>query len=407
MAGREFQKIVDAILSSVKKPLDKPTARAARRAAEKIAGPITKAPRAGDTINIPGLRQVNKDVLDPMGYSSTKMSRPIESYAPQTVPSNVKLRPEKQVTLEDFQNQYLLPLYWDRTSGEGMLTGVGDLTLQRAYQNEGGKDFMRGAAAQADNAIVASNPAIISRLRNAASVGEEGVPVNATMLSMGTNSGDFATQNARVAADMLQQSKTNAAARKALDARMALETGRRRPNEEWPGLLSQDLDQFLLNTAPETRKAFLSYIDSDEARKAGIPGDVAGGARYATTDPTQLNLPAGMGGMTFGRMNVGDFNIANPSVPHSAYSAQGLGEYVGGLEMPVPQSVLFPDAFSDYAQRTFLNKKTGERLPFTESHKSYALKTELPLQKVNQQMVDAYGTALDQARSLGLLGLID
>jgi hypothetical protein len=401
MAGREFQALVDAILSGVKAPLDRSTARAATRAAEKAAGPITRAPRAGETLTIPGLRQVNKDVLDPVGYASTKMARPIESYAPQTIPSNIPLLPEKRVTLEDFQNQYLLPLYWDRTAGEGLLTGVGDLQLQRAYPNEGGKDFMRGAAAQADQAIVASNPAIITRLGGAASAGEEGVPVNAVMLSMGANSGDFATQNARVAADMLQQSKITAAARKALDTRM------RGFDEGWPGLLSPNLDQFLLDTAPEVRKAFLSYVDSTEARKAGIPGDVAGGARYATTDPTQVTLPAGYGGMTIGRMNVGDFTIANPSVPHSSYAAQGRGEYVGGLEIPVPQSVLFPDAFSDYAQRTYFDKRSGRNLPFTDSHKTYSLKTELPLQRVNQQVVDAYGTALDQVRRLGLMDLMD
>jgi hypothetical protein len=301
------------------------------------------------------------------------------------------------MTLEDVQNQYLLPLYWDRTAGEGLLTGVGDLQLQRAYQHEGGKDFMRGAAAQADQAIVASSPGMITRLGGAASAGEAGVPVNAVMLSMGTNSGDFATPTARVAADMLQQSKVTRAARTALDTRM------RGFDEAWPGLMSPDLDQFLLDTAPEVRKAFLSYVDSSEARKAGLPGDVVGGARYATTDPTQVTLPAGYGGMTFGRMDPTDFTIVSPTVPHSAYAAQGRGEWLGGLELPVPQSTLFPDAFSQYAQRTYLDKKSGARLPLTESHKTYALGKELPLQRVGQQMVDAYGVALEQARRQGLL----
>lgn len=392
MAGREVSEIIDLILGAARKPLAAAEAKAAAKAAEKAAAPITRAPKPGEKLVIPNIKIVQKERLDPQGYGNLGLSRPIEAYTPQVTPTNQPLMPKKTVTLQDLEGQYLLPLYWDRTSGDGILTGVGDLPLQRGYLLEGGGDFMRGAAAQADGAIVASSKPIVSRLAGAASQVPEDAPVNAIMLSMAPTGVDFATFPARTAADLLQQSKMLRSQVRGFDEVMQAQI------PSWPGLMSDNLDNFLLNTGAENRKAFLSYVDSSAAQKAGVPTDAAAAARYAVTDPTQRTIPSNYGGMTIGRIDMQNPIIENPSVPHSTYPAQLRGEYVGGLELPVHQSFLFPKAFADYATR---RDKNGN--PLTSQNMVRALGTELPLQKVTPQMVDSYMLMLEDARKRGLL----
>ena len=392
MAGRGLLEVVEQIVGAARKPLDSAAAKAAEEAARRAAKPITRAPKPGEKLVIPNIKIVQKERLDPQGYGNIGLSRPIEAYTPQVTPTNQPLTSKKTVTLEDLENQYLLPLYWDRTSGDGILTGVGDLPLQRGYLLEGGADFMRGPAAQADGAIVASSKPIISRLASAAGKVPEDAPVNAIMLSMAPTGVDFATFPARAAADLLQQSKMLKSQVRDFDEVMQAQV------PSWPGLMAEDLDGFLLNTGAENRKAFLSYVDSSAAQKAGVPTDVAAAARYAVTDPAQRTIPSNYGGMTIGRIDMQNPIIENPSVPHSTYPAQLRGEYVGGLEFPMHQSLLFPKSFADYATR---RDKHGK--PLTSQNMVRALGTELPLQKVTPEMVDGYMLMLEDARRRGLL----
>lgn len=398
MAGREIEEILSAILGSARKPLDNAALKAAEKAARAAAQPIRKAPKPGEKLTIPSIN-VNKGVLDPQGYSGVKLARPIEAYAPKVDLTGSVMRPKKTFepsTLAD-QDAYFLPLLWDRTAGEGAITGVGDMATQRRYANEGGKDFMRGKASIYDNAIVASGGDVINRFAKEAAKAPEGAQVLPIMITMGMSSSDFATTPARLAVDMLQQSVTKKNASK-FDERV------REMVPSWPGLLSDTADEFLLKTGGENRKALLSLIGSEEGLSLGVPTDVAGAARYATTDTSLRTMPSNYAGSVVGRIDRDSPVIANPSYQHSAYPAQLRGEYLGELEQPMHVSNFFPEAYESYALR---KDKSGN--PLTEQHKIYALSRELPLQKATPELLENYYRKLERAKQLGfqpgLLGL--
>lgn len=398
MAGRDLEEIISALLGAARKPLDSAALKAAGKAARSASGPIRKAPKPGEKLTIPSINIIQKGRLDPQGYGSTKLARPIEAYTPTTIAGNRALTPKKVITLEDLEGGYLLPLYGDRSSGEGLLARIGDLDLQRRYALEGGVDFMRGAAAQDDSAMWASAKHIIDSLARASGKAPEGADVYGVTVSMAPDALDFASFTPRVAADILQQSALPKRTVAAFDKKMSESI----PN--WPGLMSEALDGFLLNTTSNNRKAFLRYVDSEAAAKAGIPTDATAAARYAVTDPAQRSMGAGQAGLGISRVNRSAPLVENPSVPHSTYPVQMAGEeYVGGLQMPLDQSLLWPDAFADFATRVVTDKKTGKTSPFNAAHKTYAMKMELPLQKVTPQMVDQYMLGVERAKSMGLL----
>lgn len=400
MAGRGLFDIIEDIVGGARKPLEGAAAKAAEAAARRAAQPITRAPKPGEKLMIPNIKIVTKDRLDPQGYGSIKLARPIEAYTPRTAQGNAPLTPRKWTTLQDLEGGYLLPFYGDRSAAGDLLTGVGDLNLQRIYEREGGADFMRSLAAQLDDAMWASKNHIISRLADVAqrtSRAANGADVYGVTLSMAPDALDFASFTPRVAADILQQSPIPRRTVKAFDSEMA---GR---IDGWPGLLSDQLDQFLLQATPDDRKAFLRFVDSKAATDMGIPTDATAAARYAVTDQYQASMPTGMGGVSVGRIDTNNPIITRPQAPHSTYDTQMRGQYIGGFELPLSQEFLFPDAFADYAKRTYLDKKSGEVRPFTSAHKTYSLKTELPAQRVTPQMVDQYMTALEDARRRGSL----
>jgi hypothetical protein len=398
MAAREIEEILSAILGAARKPLAGAELRAAEKAARAAAQPIRRAPKPGEKLSIPNINIVQKARLDPQEYGSVKLSRPIEAYTPTTVASNRPLMTKKTVTLEDLEGGYLLPLYGDRSAGEGLLSRVGDLDLQRQYALEGGVDFMRGPAAQDDKAMWASAKHIIDSLARASGKAPEGADVYGVTVSMAPDALDFASFTPRAAADILQQSALPKKTVSAFDEQM------RGSIPSWPGLMSEDLDAFLLTTTPNNRKAFLRYVDSEAAAKAGIPSDVTAAARYAVTDPAQRAMGAGQAGLGISRVNRNAPILTDPSVPHSTYPVQMVGEeYVGGLQMPLDQSMLWPEAFADFATRVVTDKKTGKTSPFNAAHKTYAMKMELPLQRVTPEMVDQYMLGVERAKARGLL----
>ena len=397
MAGRKFQDIINLIIDASRKPLSGEDLRAAEKAATSIAGPVTtKSLKAGQTISIPKIppSAITKSLLDPVGYSDVKLSRPIESYAPTTVTSNTPLAPQKTFSLQDLVNSYITPAYWDRMAAGQTLTGVGSVPLQRGYELPGGIDFMRGPAAQADDAMTASAAHIISGYANKAEkAAREGRDLNLVPLTMPPDALDFQGTTSRVAADLLQQTEPLKRTVRTFDEEM------RSKVPEFPGLMSPDLDQFLAGTSPDNRKAFIRTVGSESAAKMGLQTDPAGAARYAITDPTQRLAMPGFGGYGVARLSPGESAIiSNPQFPHSDFDTQMKGEYRGRLELPQHQSLLFPTSFAQYATQ---KNKLGK--PLTESNKSYALSRQQPMELVTTEMADLYDQAVLYAKQLGLI----
>lgn len=403
MAGRGIGDIVDLILEALPSKATQKEVSTARKAVEKAASPASKIPKPGTQVTVPGLppTRVQKEKLDPMGYSGTKLTRPIEAYTPTLQQTNTPNLPRKTVTMEDLEGGLILPLYGDRSAAGGLLTRVGDIDLQRAYEVEGGVDFMRALANQVDDAVWASAPHITKRLVDAARTAAEasgGAPIYGTTISMAPDALDFASFTPRVAADLAQQYMTKGSAKKFDDLL------RQNPDmKDWPGVMSPDLDQWLLNAETKQRKAFLRTLDKDKVRKdLNLPPDIVAAARYAVTDPTQRAMPSGYGGLGISRLDIDRPFVDAPQAPHSTYGSQMRGEYVGGLLAPVRQEDLLRDAFSYYLSPSYVDTK-GAVGALSPANATYAAKTQLPLQRVDAQMVDHYMMMLEDMRSKGLI----
>ena len=368
---------------------------------DRSISPADKLPKSFSNMSLTGLRpsqQPIKEMLDPLEYSERKLTRPIEAYKGTITPTNKPLKPKKTITLEDLEGGYLLPLYGDRSSGGGLLTQVGNIPLQRSYNLDGGFDFMRGQANQADDVIWASGAGVMKPLANDAQaiLEKTGNPVYGTSISMLPNALDFAKFTPRVAADLMQQFMTKKAA-KVFDAELRTRKGM----SGWVGIHSDKLDDWLKNATPDQNKMFLRFADSKEARKNyGAVPDAVGAARYAVTDPSQYNLPSGYAGTSIGRFTKGI--LENPTVPHSTYPIQAKGVYKGGLEVPIKHDELFRDAFNKYYSPNYINLK-GQKGALDSAKATYAHKTQNTPQLVDAELVDNYMKRLEQIKSLGLL----
>jgi hypothetical protein len=398
MAGRGLDEILELILNAGSKVLSQSDKVAAAKAVRQMAKPVSKAAlKSNADIAVPKIAsgRITKGLLDPIQYSDVKLSRPIESYGPRAVASNMPLLPDKQLSLQDLVDSYITPTYWDRSNAGETLLGVGDVDLQRGYEMLGGMGFMRGPSAQADQAMTASAQAIIKRYQDMVEqAAKEGRDLNLVPLSMPPSALDFQGTTSRIAGDLLQQSEPKKSVVKEFDSVM-----RDRIGNSYTGLLSNELDDFLAAASPDQRKAFIRFIGSEDAAKMGINTDVAGAARYAFTDPSQRLSQAGYGGYTVAKLKSGpDSLVAAPQFPHSDFDTQLRGTHLGSFATPIYQGDLFPTSFARYNTQ---KDKRGNAL--TEANKSYALNLQQPMELVTRQMADKEQETLRYLRELGVI----
>lgn len=411
MAQRTLQEILSLIGRGL---LEEMPARDAGKAITDIrraVEPAKRLPKAGETMvvrSLPKGDQPTKDMLDPMGYGETKLARPIEAYTPTVEKTNVPLNPKRMTTLEEMQGGYVLPLYGDRSAAGGILTKVGDIELQRGYNMDGGFDFMRGPSNQANDAVWASGPGvmkpIISRAEELAKYlrrekGETDPRIYGATVSMIPDALDFNKFTPRVAVDLMQQFMTRKNAKLFDD-----ELRQRKDMKDWPGILSPNADDWMLKASSDQQKTVLRFADTAKAKNYfGAVPDASAAARYATTSADARNMPAGVAGTAFARLDTSGRGILdNPDVPHSTYPVQARGFNPGNLIMPLDETELFRDAFNHYFSPNYVSGK-GDVGALQRANATYANKTQLLGQYVDQQMVDGYMKRLERARSLGLL----
>ena len=108
------------------------------------------------------------------------------------------------------------------------------------------------------------------------------------------------------------------------------------------------------------------------------------------TDVTQRDMSPGMFGLGAARIDTSAPRMFNDpkgnqpvaSVPHSTYNSQIAGEYMGSLP-PVPQGLLFKDVYDSMEGKT---TKKGQ--PLTSAHKTHAIKTKVPAQKITPEILN-------------------
>lgn len=331
-----------------------------------------------------GVPRINKELLDPLKYQNTKMRDYLSNTQLDTLDTGVNL-PRTPATWEDMLGRLVMPFYGDRTSGGALLSGIDDTKFEQPVYTEGGVDFKRGPAAQADNAIWASNSNIVKRIANEAEDARElyGQPdVYGVTGSMAPDANDFATFTGETMAEMVRNAPIKKSDADNFDAVM------RAKIPDFVGVRSPLLRQWAKTTTSPNRKEFIRLMDSAPMQAAGFPSP--GQVRYGVTDPTQRDMPAGMFGLGVSKLdevapllsNKPRGNAPAASVPHSTYNTQITGDYVGSLP-PVPQGLVFKEIYDAMEGKT---TKTGQ--PLNEAHKTHAIKTIMPVVRMTEPKIE-------------------
>jgi hypothetical protein len=362
---------------------------------------IKEAGRAGDDYSV-AFRDTPRDVssditlgmggrvkpptkteLDPLGYGAVKFDRAVPDIDVRVTGTNQPNLPRKAATIEDLQGKVLMPVYWDKSSNRGLLTGIDETDLARPVLLEGGPDFMVGPAAQAERAMLASGQGIVSTLSNRAKklAEETGKDIVGTTVTMAPDAVDFTTFMSRALAEQLPAASITKKAMKSFDVEM------KKVDKNWPGVGSENIGDYLSSASSDVRKKFVRTMDKKPFYEAGFPS--VGKTRVAVTEPDLVDVPAGRAGFALGQIDLDAPLLLNPKVPHETYPVQMVGDYLGGFENPIPQSLLWRDAIKGMEGRTYFDKKLGREVPWSDATRAYTLKTQLPGQLVDQELVDA------------------
>ena len=353
-----------------------------------LAGTVTGGgllmERPAGSIGMGGrIKPPTKTELDPLGYGAVKFDRAVPDIDVRVTGTNQPNLPRKAVTIEDLQGKVLMPVYWDKSSNRGLLTGIDETDLARPVLLEGGPDFMVGPAAQAERAMLASGQGIVSTLSNRAKklAEETGKDIVGTTITMAPDAVDFTTFMSRALAEQLPAASITKKAMKSFDVEM------KKVDKNWPGVGSENIGDYLSSASSDVRKKFVRTMDKKPFYEAGFPS--VGKTRVAVTEPDLLDVPAGRAGFALGQIDLDAPLLLNPKVPHETYPVQMVGDYLGGFENPIPQSLLWRDAIKGMEGRTYFDKKLGREVPWSDATRAYTLKTQLPGQLVDQELVDA------------------
>ncbi len=329
--------------------------------------------------------KANKSDLDPLGYQKTRMKDVYLSDTDVRATDTGENLARRPMSWEETEGKVVLPFYGDRTSRGLLVEGVNDVNFDQPVYTEGGVDFMVGPAAQADSSIWASNQNIITRIdKEAAKAAKEfeGADILGLTGSMAPDANDFATMTGAAMAELVKGAKITKKSAKEFDDIM------KSIDPDFVGVLSPKIREWAETTSSPKRKSFIRLMDSAPMQAKGFPSPAE--ARYSVTDPTQRDMPAGMFGLGAARVdtsaplmfNSPKGNLPQTSVPHSTYNTQIAGEYLGSLP-PVPQGLLFRDVYN-----AMEGKVTKSGQPLNEAHKTHAIKTKMPAQKITPEILE-------------------
>ena len=354
----------------------------------------------------------NKREIDPLGYQETKMDKPPDQVdvEQRTI---VQLPPKKIIKIEDLEGKIAIPLYGDRSSLGKEISRVDDINLETPVITYGGRDYMRGDAIDVkggpkripndpNTAIWASGQAIIKRLitrakEEAEKTGKEVVGVTGTMSPSAL---DFNTFTPELLAEMTAVTISRGGMKKKdmakFDELMKTQVTKAkdfRPVEDWPGIDSPDLRDYIVNAPSRVRKKFMRIMEKADAQKASFPSP--GKARVATTDESQIYTPPGMFGGAVAKIDLDAGPITDPLIPHPTYNTQMSGTNLGGLERDIPQAQFFPKLYKE-REGTLVKGK-----PESESNKSATIRTQVPGQEITPEVVDTISASIEEMKKRG------
>jgi hypothetical protein len=268
------------------------------------------------------------------GISQVKLPKPVAEMHSTHVPTQAIK--ESTITPADLEGGWLLPALGDRST-------VG-YKFDNPVAMQGGHGFM---AAQADKGLAwASGDSVVTRLANKTKkLAESGDPVYFPYTAMGERSVDFSHHISSSLAEALKSEKITQAAERAFNKSMKTKDADFGAIQNWPGLKSLDLREFLLSAPGEARNKFAKTMDTAEFQRLGFPSVAE--ARHAVTDPRLLNAPTSAAGLSVAKLDPTGRVIRGGS-EHQTYPVDLAGQYMGGLGRSIPRDVFYPDMVKAY-----------------------------------------------------------
>lgn len=351
-----------------------------------IANVANKARKGGEAA-AGATRMSAKEAIEagywhPIGLGK-KLEKPYDEISFKT--ENVKDLPQrKTIKIEDLQGQYIVPAVGDRTAAGKKLTEVEGVKLNNPVDLEGGPDFMltHGSSGGPDSTIWASGQPIVSALRNrAVQAQQQGGKANLVYVPMGYNSLNFSTMPVDAALEMIRSGKITKKAKREFDDAV------RSLRPEFVGIDSPEVVDQLRKTG-QLRHAFLDRMQLDDFQKAGFPN--LSSIRKAIMEPALADVPSYHGGYSVGAIDTSRPINKTPNVPHKTYGTQLHGNVIGGMDTPIPHTMLWRDFFNERRAREM--PTSGDRMAFERSK---------PLQRVDQQLIDEVSAYVEALRRQG------
>lgn len=311
------------------------------------------------------------------------------------VPTNQYV-PEQIISPESLSSDgYLLNLVGDRTN-VGEITRLRGRDLDEPITLDGGRGYMRGK----ETGAWASEQNVINSLSNKTREAD-GRPVYGTYVAMSGTGSDFANMTRAVA--MKDFDATDLSKKDITDFDQSFKAARAYkkknkvtgvydgpgPTDDFPGIGSPKLNEWL-DKSGTRRSAFFDFMDKAKWRKKGFPNVTE--ARFAIQDPALRDIPSGreqFGGQAISQID--DAGTMRPTsgllMPHGTYNTDLAGDYMGGFEMGVPRSLLFPEFIQ--ARRAAGTEPSGDNRAFMMTP---------TLQPTNQEWLDGVMNFLNANR---------
>lgn len=311
----------------------------------------------------------------PIGLGKN-LREPVDEVNFTTVDAGLPV-PKQDIDFEGLEGSTLIGLLGDRTAAGKRLTGMNGMDFESPVDLRGGYDFARGG-----DGVWASGKGVVSSLNNRANdvLARGGDPVG-VYLPMGHKATNFNTMAADATLEQMKQSRIPQTAKKAFDNAM------RQKYPQWRGI-DDPSSREMLDSVGDVRHEFMRLSQLDAFQDKGFPNPAR--TRVAITDPALMDTPNGMGGQSFMRL---DGTTINPNNPHPTYDTTMGGEYLGGVNSGVPNSLLFPDFYN--------GRRMNDKMPNRDAR---SMEKSRPTQLVDSQWVDNIGQYLEGNSPVSLEG---
>ena len=184
------------------------------------------------------------------------------------------------ITPAEMEGGWLLPAVGDRSATGSRLTGYNGFPFSTPVEMQGGHGFM---AAQADKGLAwASNPEVITRIANKVkTLGAKGDPVYFPYTAMHPEGADFSHHVSDTLSEALKHTPLSRNAQREFNRTMKADHVDFGPVKSWPGVMSDNLREYLINAPGDVRNKFAKVMDTRKFQDVRFPSVAE--ARHAVT----------------------------------------------------------------------------------------------------------------------------